>query len=50
MSALPPAVLNSVLARKYNRNPELVSSAILIGTLISVVTTPGILYWLLSQG
>ena len=50
MSALPPAVLNSVLAKKYNRNPELVSSTILIGTLISVVTTPAILYWLLRQG
>ncbi|UCD85718.1 MAG: AEC family transporter, partial [Deltaproteobacteria bacterium] len=50
MSALPPAVLNSVLTKKYNRNPELVSSTILIGTLISVVTTPLILYWLLRQG
>ncbi len=50
MSSLPPAVLNSVLARKYGRNPELVSSAILIGTLISIVTTPAILYWLILQG
>ncbi len=49
MSSLPPAVLNSVLAKKYERNPELVSSAILIGTLMSVVTTPAVLYWLLSQ-
>ncbi len=50
MSALPPAVLNSVLAKRYNRNPELVSSTILLGTLISIVTTPVILYWLLRQG
>jgi predicted permease len=48
MSALPPAVLNSVLTKKYEKNPELVSSTILIGTLMSVVTTPVILYWLLS--
>lgn len=50
MSALPPAVLNSVFAKRYNRNPELVSSTILLGTLISIVTTPIILYWLLRQG
>ncbi len=50
MSALPPAVLSSVLAKRYNRNPELVSSTILLGTLISIVTTPAILYWLLRQG
>jgi predicted permease len=50
MSSLPPAVLNSVLAKKFDRNPELVSSTILIGTLISILTTPTILYWLLGQG
>lgn len=39
-SIMPPAVFNVILAQKYDANPEAVASTIVIGTLLSVVTTP----------
>ncbi len=39
-SIMPPAVFNVILAQKYDADPDAVASAILIGTLLSVVTTP----------
>jgi predicted permease len=39
-SLMPPAVFNVILAQKYDADPEAVASAIVIGTLLSVVTTP----------
>lgn len=39
-SLMPPAVFNVVLAQKYDANPDTVASAIVIGTLLSVVVTP----------
>jgi predicted permease len=37
---MPPAVTNVVLAQKYEANPDSVASAIVIGTLLSIVVTP----------
>jgi predicted permease len=39
-SLMPPAVTNVVLAQKYSADPDAVASAIVIGTLLSIVTTP----------
>lgn len=39
-SIMPPAVFNVILAQKYGADPEAVASAIVLGTLLSVVTTP----------
>jgi predicted permease len=45
-SAMPSAVMSMILASKYHRNPELISSVVLITTLISIVTIPLILMFL----
>jgi predicted permease len=37
---MPPAVFNVILAQKYGADPDAVASAIVIGTVLSVVTTP----------
>jgi hypothetical protein len=47
-SAMPPAIFNFVLAEKYNQDSERVASIILAGTLISVITTPVIIAFLLD--
>jgi hypothetical protein len=39
-SLMPPAVFNVILAQKYGADPDAVASAIVIGTLLSVATTP----------
>jgi hypothetical protein len=39
-SLMPPAVFNVILAQKYSADPDAVASAIVIGTLLSVVVTP----------
>ncbi len=39
-SVLPPAVLNFLVAERYNREPETVASIVLIGNLASVVFVP----------
>lgn len=46
-SAMPPAVFNFVLAEKYNQDSKTVASIILAGTILSVITTPIILSYLL---
>ena len=46
-SAMPAAVLNFVIAEKYHADPELVASAIALGTFVSLVTTPLVLAWVL---
>ena len=38
-SIMPPAVFNVILAQKYDADPDAVASAIVLGTLLSVVTT-----------
>ena len=46
-ASMPPAIFNFVLAEKYKQNSQAVASIILAGTLISVVTLPLIVAYLL---
>lgn len=46
-SAMPAAVINFVLAERYDQDAALVSSAIALGTLVSVGTLPLLVGWLL---
>jgi hypothetical protein len=45
-SIMPPAVINLVFAQRYDCDPNLVASAIVIGTLLSLVAIPAILFFL----
>lgn len=47
-SAMPPAIFNFVLAEKYMQDSQIVASIIMAGTLISVVTTPIIIAYLIG--
>lgn len=46
-SAMPAAVITFVLAERYDQDAELVSSAIALGTLVSVATLPLLVGWLM---
>ncbi len=46
--ALPPAVLNFMIAEKYNQQPKQVASIVLLGNLASLLTIPAVLYFLLD--
>jgi len=46
-SILPPAVLNYMVAEKFNQQPQLVASIVLIGNLSSLVIIPIILWFIL---
>jgi predicted permease len=46
-SAMPPAIFNFVLAEKYKQDSQIVASIIMAGTLISVLTTPIIIAYLI---
>ncbi|MEE9252149.1 MAG: AEC family transporter [Thermodesulfobacteriota bacterium] len=48
-SAMPPAVFNFVLAEKYKQNSKVVASIIMAGTLLSLITTPIIIAFLLRK-
>ncbi len=48
--ALPPAVINFMLAEQYNRDPEAVASMVLIGNIASIVSLPVALWIVLSGG
>ena len=39
-SIMPPAVFNIILAQKYAADPDVVASAIVLGTVVSVISTP----------
>ena len=43
ISVMPPAVFNVILAQKYDADADAVASAIVVGTLLSVVVTPAFL-------
>lgn len=45
--ALPPAVLNYMIAERYNQEPHLVASIVLIGNIGSLVTIPVVLAFVL---
>ncbi len=49
-SVLPPAVLNFMVAEKYNQEPKKVASIVLIGNLFSLISVPITLYFLLRVG
>jgi hypothetical protein len=44
-SLMPPAVFNVVLAQRYLADPDIVASAIVIGTLLSIAVTPLYLFF-----
>lgn len=46
--ALPPAVLNFMVAEKYQQQPKQVAAIVLMGNLGSLVTIPAVLYFLLN--
>lgn len=46
-AALPPAVLNFMLAERYQIEPERVASIVLVGNFSSVLVIPVVLYWVL---
>ncbi len=43
---MPAAVINIVMAQRYNTNPALVASTIVLGTLLSALTIPLLLLYL----
>jgi predicted permease len=43
---LPAAVMNAVLAERYGASPAAVASAVVLGTLVSIVSIPAVVYWL----
>ncbi len=47
-SSMPPAVFNFVLAEKYKKDSETVASIIMAGTIVSLITIPLILTYLLD--
>ncbi|MFM9845299.1 MAG: AEC family transporter [Dongiaceae bacterium] len=47
--AMPVAVFNYLFAQLYRREPEEVAGAVVLSTLISFVTLPLLLYYILSQ-
>ncbi|XPV69572.1 MAG: AEC family transporter [Halarcobacter sp.] len=46
---LPPAVLNAILAEKYNQDSSMVASVVAMGTLSSIIYIPIVLYFLLQN-
>ncbi len=46
-SALPPAVLNFLFSERYNQQPEVVASIVLISNAMSVGVLSVVLWWLL---
>jgi len=47
-ASMPPAVFNFVLAEKYKKDSESVASIIMAGTILSLITIPLILTYLLE--
>jgi len=45
-SIMPSAVINVVMAQRYGTDASVVASAVVLGTLLSLVTIPTILYFL----
>jgi len=46
-SAMPSAVINFIVSHKYQLNSDLVASVIATSTLLSVVTTPIVLFYIM---
>ena len=47
-SAMPSAVINFVVSHRYKLNSELVASIVAVSTLISIITTPIVLMWIME--
>ena len=47
--SMPVAVFNYLLAERYSRSPQEVASAVMVSTLLSLVTLPLILASLLAE-
>jgi len=45
-SAMPAAVLNFVFSEKYDMEPELVASTVVISTALSIFSIPFVLWWI----
>ncbi|MFH0872596.1 MAG: AEC family transporter [bacterium] len=48
-SSMPSAIVNFILAQRYERNAEVVASVILVSTLLSLLTTPLILAYAIGR-
>lgn len=46
-SALPPAVLNYMIAERFNQEPKLVASIVMLGNLASIIVIPTVLAFVL---
>lgn len=46
-SVLPPAVLNYMFSERYNQDPQVVASIVLIGNIASLVIIPATLFFIL---
>ncbi len=46
-ASMPVAVFNYVFAERYQRAPEAVAGMVVMSTLISFITIPAMLWWLL---
>ena len=46
-AALPPAVLNFMLAERYSVEPPKVAAVVLLGNLASLLVLPAVLFWVL---
>ncbi len=46
-SSMPSAVINFIISQRYNINTEFVSSAVALSTILSAITIPIILLWLM---
>ena len=44
-SIMPAAVINVIIAQRYSTDPALVASAVALGTLVSLVAIPAMLYF-----
>jgi predicted permease len=46
--ALPPAVMNAIMAERYNKEPELVASIVAVGNLLSIAVIPLVLMFIID--
>lgn len=46
-AALPPAVLNYMIAERFHQQPHVVASVVLIGNMASLLIIPAVLFWVL---
>ncbi len=47
--ALPPAVMNVIMAERYQKAPELVTSIVVVGNLLSLIVIPVVLLFLVER-